>query len=154
MATGKVRALMLLDLYAAFDTIDYSVLLDCCSNWYGISGIPHTWICSFLINRFQSIKIRNCFSKAIPLFCGIPEGSVYGSLLFTLCSIPLSSLIHTYKLDRNLCANDSQVYWSLSTADMDLSLKGTVHPQKIFLKFVMISNQKFHNNNHKIYLIS
>jgi len=68
MDTGKVTAPTLLDLSAAFDTIDCSVLLDRFSDWYGISGIALTWIRSFLINRFQSIKIRTCFSKAIPLF--------------------------------------------------------------------------------------
>jgi len=55
----------LLDLYAAFDTIVYSVLLDLLSVWYGMSGTALTSICSFLINMFQSIKIRKCFSKAV-----------------------------------------------------------------------------------------
>jgi len=54
-------ALSLLDLFAAFLTIDYSVLPDSLSDWCGISGIAFTWILSFLINRFQSLKIRNVF---------------------------------------------------------------------------------------------
>ena len=84
MDTGKVTAITLLDLSEAFDTIDYSVLLDRLSDWYDISGTALTWIRSFLINRFQSIKIRKCFSKAVPLFCGVPQGSVVlGPLLFT-----------------------------------------------------------------------
>jgi len=67
MDTGKVTALTLLDLSAAFDTVDYSVLLDRLSDWYGTSDTALTWrIRSFLINRFQSIKIRKCFSKAVP----------------------------------------------------------------------------------------
>ena len=57
MDTGKVITLTLLDLSAAFDTIDYSVLLDSPFAWYGISGTALTWIRSFLIN--QSIQIRN-----------------------------------------------------------------------------------------------
>jgi len=124
MDTGKVTALTLLDLSATFDTIDYSVLLDHLSDWYGISGTALTWIRSFLINRFQSIKIRKCYSKAVPLFCSVPQVSVFGPLLFTLYTTPvLSSLIHCQKLDHHLYADDTQVYISLSTADTDLSLK-------------------------------
>ena len=36
---GKVTALTLLDLSATFEIVDYSVLLDCLSDWYAISGI-------------------------------------------------------------------------------------------------------------------
>ena len=71
-----VTALTLLDLAAAFDTIDYSVLLDSLSDWYSISGTALTLIRSFLMNRYQSIKIRKCFSKAVPLVSGVPQGSV------------------------------------------------------------------------------
>ena len=60
MDTGKVTALTLLDLSAAFDIIDYFVLIDRLSDWYGISCTIIIWIGSFLINRFHSIKIRNC----------------------------------------------------------------------------------------------
>ena len=69
MDTGKATALTLLDISAAFDSIDYSVLLDRLSAWYDIYGTAFTWVRSFLTNRFHSIRIRNCFSKAIPLFC-------------------------------------------------------------------------------------
>jgi len=123
MDTGKVTALTLLDLSVAFGNIDYSVLLDRLSDWYGILGTALTWIRSFLINRFQSIKIRKCFSKAVPLFGGVPQGSVLGPPLFTLYATPISPLIQSHKLDHHLYADDTQVYISLSKADTDLSLK-------------------------------
>ena len=121
-----IFVLTLLDLSAAFDTIDYSVLINRLSDWYDISGTALTWIRSFLINRFQSIQIRNCFSNAVPFFCGVPQCSVLGPLLFTLYTTPLSTVIHIHKLDHHLYPDDTQVYISLSTADTELSLKNLV----------------------------
>jgi len=112
--TGMVTALTVLDLSAAFDTLDYYVLLVSLSDWYGISGRALTWIHSFLVNMFQSIKIRKRLCS---------QDSVLRPLLFTLYTTPLSSLIHSHKLDHHLYVDDTQVYIPLSTADADLSLK-------------------------------
>ena len=64
MTECDLKIKIILDLSVSFDTIDYSVLLDRLSGLYGILGTALTSIHSFLINRCQSIKIRNCFSKA------------------------------------------------------------------------------------------
>ena len=57
--------LTLLDLSAAFDTIDHNILIKCLSVWYGICGTALSWFSSYLIDRFQRVKIANCFSAAL-----------------------------------------------------------------------------------------
>jgi len=118
MNTGKVRVLTLLYWYVVLDTTDYSVLLHCFLDWCGMSGTTLTWIHSFLANTSQSIKISKCSSETIPTFCGVSQGSVLGHLLFAMYTTPLSSLIHSHKLDPHLYP----VYISLATADTNLSL--------------------------------
>ena len=54
---------------------------------------------------------------------GIEHDSAFGPVLFTLYTTPLSSLIHSHKLDHHLYADDTEVNISLSTGDTDLSLK-------------------------------
>ena len=62
--SGKAVALTLLDLSAAFDTIDHSLLYDCLHDWFGLDGTVLLWIKSYLSNRKQKIKIGDSFSEA------------------------------------------------------------------------------------------
>ena len=119
---GKVTALTLLDLSAAFDTIDHNILITRLSTWYGISGTALSWFTSYLTDRQQAIKIGNCFSDMLPTSCGVPQGSVLGPLLFTLYTTPLSSVIQGHNLDHHLYADDTQIYISLTTPDACRSL--------------------------------
>ena len=84
MDSGKAVALTLLDLPAAFDTIDHSLLYDCLHDWFGLDGTVLSWIKSYLSNRKQKIKIGDSFSEAVILPFRVPQGSVLGPLLFTL----------------------------------------------------------------------
>ena len=51
MAKGSVTALTLLDLSAAFDTIDHTILLDRLDVYYGISQLARGWFKSYLSVR-------------------------------------------------------------------------------------------------------
>ena len=44
MDAGKVTALTLLDLFAAFDTIDHTILLRRLDDWFGVTGKPLDWV--------------------------------------------------------------------------------------------------------------
>ena len=123
MDKGEVTALILLDLSAAFDTIDHFTLTDRLSNWYGISGPALSWFSSYLKDRCQSVKIQDTFSDPVTLLYGVPQGSVLGPLLFTLYTTPLSSIISTFGLDHHLYADDTQIYISFSTSNARESLE-------------------------------
>ena len=74
--------LMLLDLSAAFDTVDQEKLLVILKNEIGIEGIALNWFKSFLQNRTQKVKIGVAYSKVSALLYGVPQGSVLGPDLF------------------------------------------------------------------------
>ena len=78
--------LALLDLSAAFDTMDHPILLQRLETTFGISGTVLHWIASYLEGREQSVVVDNVLSSPSPLQFGAPHGSVLGPILFTLYS--------------------------------------------------------------------
>ncbi|WP_419629894.1 RNA-directed DNA polymerase, partial [Thiolapillus sp.] len=90
--SGNVSLLTLLDLSAAFDTIDHCILLDRLQHMYGISGTALSWFSSYLTNRTQSVIVNDHISQVSSLSYGVPQGSVLGPILFILYTKPLSDL--------------------------------------------------------------
>ena len=105
-----MAALVLLDLSAAFDTIDHSVLLQRLKNKFGFNGTALLWIESYLSNRTQSVKIGQFSSPKTVLSFGVPQGSVLGPLLFTLYVSPIGDICDNHNLDKMFYADDSQMY--------------------------------------------
>ena len=50
--------LLLLDLSAAFDTVDYTIILNRLATWFGITGSTLSWFTSYLCNRYQFASVR------------------------------------------------------------------------------------------------
>ena len=74
--------LMLLDLSAAFDTVDQEKLLKILQLEIGIDGTALKWFSSFLKGRSQRVKIGESYSYAVLLEFGVAQGSVLAPPLF------------------------------------------------------------------------
>ena len=118
----KAVALTLLDLSAAFDTIDHTILFNCLRDWFGVDGTVLMWIKSYLTNCRQKVKLGNSFSDAFSLPYGVPQSSVPGPLLFTLYTTPLSLVISSFSVTLQLYADDTQIYLALDSRNFDSSI--------------------------------
>ena len=113
---GDVAALVLLDLSAAFDTIDHDVLLQRLSETFGVTDVAHMWFRSYLSGRTQYVRCGSSRSSTTYLVCGVPQGSVLGPVLYT---VDLVSLIESHSLSPHLYSDDTQVYGSCLPAAVD-----------------------------------
>ena len=77
-----------------------------------------------MTGRSQRIKLGNCLSSRSDLSFGVPQGSVLGSLLFTLYTTPLSSPVSGHAIPHHLYADYSQLYVSFSSGDYAAAVNG------------------------------
>ena len=92
--------LVLLDLSAAFDTIDHHILLTRLRAYFNFTETVLQWFSSYLLDRSQQVIISDSTSSPRCLEYGVPQGSILGPLLFTLYLVPLQDVIlsHDFKL--------------------------------------------------------
>jgi len=77
---GDTAALILLDLSAAFDTVDHAILLQRLQTTFGIDDSAHRWFQSYLSGRHQYVRRGSARSTIVYLICGVrvPQASVLG----------------------------------------------------------------------------
>ena len=107
--------LLLLDLSAAFDTVDHSILLSRLHDRFGVKGTAAAWFESYLTSRAQFVRVNDCRSTQRSLERGVPQGSVMGPLLYLLYTSTIADIIKFHKLQYHLYADDTQLYISFRT---------------------------------------
>jgi hypothetical protein len=118
----KLSALVLLDLSAAFDTIDPQMLLTRLSTTFGLTGLALRLLTSYLTDRSQSVSIDSHSTAPSSVQTGVPQGSVLGPLLFCLYTTLLSHLLSATALSYHFYADYTQLYVSFNSPDSAASL--------------------------------
>jgi hypothetical protein len=116
-AKRKTTILVLLDLSAAFDTIDHDVLLNRLSSRFGLKGTVLNWFQSYLTERIQCVVVESSRSSKLKLHQGVPQGSVLGPVCFTLYTTPLGDICRAHGLPFKLYAGDTQLYLPFDAGD-------------------------------------
>lgn len=112
MDKQQVTLLVLLDLSAAFDTIDHKDLLKILSDDFGVVGNASQWFKSYLSSRKQRVKVGSSLSNDFDLQCGVPQGSCLGPILFICYASKLFHVISKHLPKAHGYADDTQLYFS------------------------------------------
>ena len=149
--------LLLLDLSAAFDTINHKKLLRRLEHSYGFSGIILQWVASYLSNRSFIVGVKGEYSSLCDLEIGVPQGSILGPIFFILYTKQLQDIASMHGLQIHLYADDTQIYFSFDPKkDMDIeSMKRKLKECFEHIKSWMSENYlKLNNNKSEIIEIS
>jgi len=93
-----IGALTVLDMSAAFDSVDHSVLLEVLRRRFGIDGNALRWMAEFLNDRNYTVRVGSEESGDTMLLSGVPQGSVLGLRLFTEYAEDVSLIVDRHNL--------------------------------------------------------
>ena len=114
---GSVAVLIMLDLSAAFDTIDHKILITRFKEVFGITDNALNWFKSYLSNRHQSVVIGDSVSEDCLLDFSVPQGSVLGPKAYCMYTKPVGDIIRKHGLQHHTYADDTQIYISFKPTE-------------------------------------
>ena len=109
MDQGTVTGALFIDLSKAFNTVSHSSILAKLPE-YGISGIEKSWLTDYLFDRQMKVNYLGTLSTSLPIYCGVPQGSILGPLLFLLHFNEMPSLLKHCKMI--IYADDTVLFYN------------------------------------------
>ena len=104
------NTLLSLDISVAFDTIDHDVLVQRLNTDFGITDSASKWFQSYLSGRSCYVSVGGSRSCSWTCDSGVPQGSVLGSVLFSVFVSPVSRIFHHFGIRYHQYADDTQLY--------------------------------------------
>ena len=120
---GKTVALVMIDISAAFDTVKHEKLIQCLTQYFGITGKAIEWMVSYLHNRLQSVVIQSEQSKSVIMEFGFPQGAILAGLIYIMFSTPLKKVVQQQNPIHKGYADDNQCYISFKVSNSQVAIQ-------------------------------
>ena len=114
---GKISLLVLLDLSAAFHTVDHNILLSILSHRFSINSTVLKWFESYLTDRTQYFTYAGEQTYSYPVDCSVPQGSVLGPRCFVSYTEDITDVLDQHAVQSHLYADDTQFHDSCQPND-------------------------------------
>ena len=109
MDIGEITDLISVDIRKAFDSIDHEILLKKMQEQFGVRNLELKLFQSYLTNRTQ-VCVVDGHTSAMGIVCGVPQGSIFGPLIFLLYINDLPECLKN--TTSGMYADDTQIYAS------------------------------------------
>ena len=100
----------------AFDSVNHDILVNKLQD-IGLSSSAIQWFRSYLSNRYQAVRINTALSEPLLMRCGVPQGSIFGPLLFTVYANDLPSIPQHCSM--NCYVDDTKLFMSFQVQDCE-----------------------------------
>ena len=150
----KFALLSLLDLSAALDTIDHSILLSRLQTCLGISCTVLSWFESYFSGCFQSVLVHGTLSNPSPLLYGVPRGSFVSPILFVLYTHPSFTISNTQLLSHHSFSDDNQLYITGPASEISNLLSSTQPCISQLKSWMTVNKLKLKEEKTEMILIS
>ena len=144
----------LLDLSAAFDTVDHAILLAFLKDFVGLSGKALDILQSYLSCRTQQVSIKNILSNVSELLFGVPQGSVLGPLIFCIYTLPLCTILRHHDIRYYIYADDTQLYCSFNASSATESLEKIINGIQDIRSWMIRNKLKINDDKTEFLIIS
>ena len=114
---NKGVVLVLLDLSAAFDTIDHAILDVRLRERIGLRDQALDWVNSYHRKRTQKVVVANAASDEVTLYFGGPQGSLMGPEDYKIYTLPVGDIIRKHGFRFTIYADDTQLYVAFDIRD-------------------------------------
>ena len=134
---GFLNGVVFIDLKKAFDTIDHEIILRILS-YFGADQATAKWFQSYLSNRTQRCNVNGNLSTASTVTCGVPQGSILGTLLFLMYINDLPNCLRVAA--PRMFADDTSITLSAKTvADLKLAVTSELNNLTCWLRASKLS---------------
>jgi len=120
---GQLSAMCLLDVIAAFDTVDHELLQLRLERQFGLRDSILQWFRSYLGDRSFRVVYGAGTSAVVFVVCSVPQGSVLGPLLLVLYVADLVNVVEKHGPRLYAYADDSQLTLHLRRDELAASIE-------------------------------
>ena len=117
MDEGRATVLVMLDLSAAYDTVDHKGFIERLEKDYGLTDTALSWMKSYVEGRQFQVSIAGKTSNTKSLDCGVPQGAVLGGKCFNMYTAPIGDITKHNSVERKGFADDNQAFVSFTIGD-------------------------------------